>query len=496
MSYRDPQSGDLSPFPGAPGGRGRPGGDLSPFPADPRTHASTSGQGAPPRGHAAPSLDAPHSGKTAPYFDVRAHGAENPLSPFQLPPLLNLPLPDTFDKWREEGYLSPPSDQAKCGACYAFAAVGQLSDRISVATRRKQRHELSTQFVVSCLQSKYEYGCGGTLDVPPIYQALMPGGLLGGTYRHFLFPYSGQQWDPKPHKDSKSPCYYDPDAPECSTDDSQKTGALTLPAHCYPPPASAGMTCTGTVPCDIAYIRRWYPDEPKFSFAKVYHLSENTNATHLYPGQAAMEHYQLSIPVAMSPIQFKNNVQRIKEAIYLYGPVTAVIPVYKDFNSKFKPGTAHWSDANYVYEVDKESSNTITGLHHVLLVGWGRDRRGGFWVVKNSWGVWWNYDGYFNARMGDPLLLAESNCHSAIPHDPTTGEVMGAFDHSLGDDGKKDGGGDPPWVVPLIIFVIVLLLAAMILARGALAGADEASPGEAAGYPDRGWRNGELNGRG
>ena len=90
MSYRDPQSGDLSPFPGAPGGRGRPGGDLSPFPADPRTHASTSGQGAPPRGHAAPSLDAPHSGKTAPYFDVRAHGAENTLSPFQLPPLLNL----------------------------------------------------------------------------------------------------------------------------------------------------------------------------------------------------------------------------------------------------------------------------------------------------------------------------------------------------------------------------------------------------------------------
>jgi hypothetical protein len=394
-------------------------------------------------------------------------GAENTLSPFPLIPLLNITLPDTFDKWRQEGYLSPPADQARCGACYAFAAVGQLADRMSIATHRRARHSLSTQFVLSCLQSKYEYGCGGTLDVPPIYAALMPDGLLGGTYRHYLFPYSGQQWDPKPNKDPKSPCYYVPDAPECDTgDDTSGKRALQLPAHCYPPPSSAGMACTGTVPCDIAYIRRWYPDEPKFTFSKIFHLSENTNAEHLYPGQAEMEHYQLSIPVPMTPSQYKNNVRRIKEAIYLYGPVTAVIPIYSDFNKKFKPGTVHWSDPHYVYEVDKTSSNTITGLHHVLIVGWGRDRKGGYWVIKNSWGVWWNYDGYFNARMGDPLLLAESNCHSGIPHNPITGKTMAAFDHDA--DAKANGGAPPSraWVAPFIILVIVIILAALILVRG------------------------------
>lgn len=450
----------LSPFPPAPTWNQDPErGNLSPFP---RAPPQAPPQEPPP---ASPSAPPP----VAAFVDgsQKAMGAENTLSPFPLAPLLNIDLPDTFDKWRQEGWLSPPSDQARCGACYAFAATGQLADRIAIATHRRERHTLSTQFVLSCLQSEYQYGCGGTLDVPPIYQALMPGGLLGGTYRQYVFPYSGQQWDPKPNPDPKSPCYYTPGAPECQSDDGAESGALRLPTHCYPPRSSTGMSCTGTVPCNIAYIQQWYPHEPKFSFARVLHLSENTNAQHLYPGRASMEHYKLSIPVPMTPQQYRNNVRRIKEAIYLYGPVTAVIPIYKDFNEKFAPGALAWDDSEYVYEVDRRPDNTITGLHHVLLVGWGRDRVGEFWIVKNSWGVWWNYNGYFNARAGDPLLLAESNCHSAIPYNPETGKPMTAFDHGAGRRAPKGIAA-----IFVMIVVILLIVLGLVAAHNAQSRAD------------------------
>ncbi len=405
-------------------------GSVSPFPAGPA---------------------APAGAAAAAFADTsqKALGAANTLSPYPLAPILGVPLPPAFDEWRRGGYLSPPGDQAKCGACYVFAAVGQLGDRIAIATRKRVALALSTQFVLSCLQSEYEYGCGGTLDVPPIYHALMPRGHLGGTYRHYVFPYSGQQWDPAPVADPGSVCYYAPAAPDCSGEGP----SLDRPAHCYPPRPSTGMACSGTVPCDVSYIRRWYPHEPKYSYSKVLHLSENTNAGHLYPGLAAAEHYDLSVPVPMTPAQLANNTRRIKEAIYLYGPVTAVIPVYADLSAKLSPGSPHWNSPDYVYGVDPAPSNKVSGLHHILLVGWGRDAAGtDFWIVKNSWGVWWNFDGYFNARAGDPLLLVESNCHSAFPIDPETGRMVEPFDHP-GEDNAAFGAalarvGAPPQAAP------------------------------------------------
>ena len=425
--------GALSPFPREPTGATPDAGALSPFPREPAGAA-------PP-----PFADS----------SKKALGGANSLSPFPLTALLNIELPDAFDKWRAGGYLTPPADQARCGACYVFAAVGQLADRISIATRRRRRHMLSAQYVVSCLQSRFQYGCGGTLDVPPVYAALLPGGFLGGTYLDSIFPYSGQQWDPKPNDDPESPCYYTPGAKECRPrSPAQPGGQMELPPNCYPPLPRTGMACTGTVPCDIAYIQRWYPDEPKYSFAEVFHLSENTNAGRLFPGSAAMEHFRLSVPVPMTPLQLRTNTRRIKEAVYRYGPVTAVIPVYSDFNEKFKIGHPAWNDADYVYEVDRRPDNQITGLHHVLIVGWG----GGHWIIKNSWGVWWNADGYFNARMGDPLLLTESNCHSGLPFNPETGRAVEPFDHR---PPRRAGG---LLVVLLVVLVVLVVVGGLVLA--------------------------------
>lgn len=369
-------------------------GALSPFPLE--------------KHHLAPIPDIINSSK-------KGLGGASTLSPFPLSTILNVQLPVNFDKWRKEGFLSPPSDQARCGACYAFAAVGQLADRISIATQKRIRHSLSAQYIVSCLQTEAEYGCGGTFDVPLIYKALMPNGILRGVYRQYVFPFSGQQWDPKINTNSKDPCYYDPSSAECV-----KT---PKPSFCFPPRPSTGMSCTGTIPCDVGYIRRWYPNEIKYSYASVFHLSENTNAR-TASGKD-------SIPATMSKQQLNNNIVRIKESIYLYGPVTAVVPIYQDFLTKFSPSSPHWNDKSYIYTVNNDKENHLTGLHHVLIIGWGISSKNiPFWIIKNSWGVWWNYDGYFNTKIGDDLFLVESNCHSGIPLNPETQRPVQPFVHS------------------------------------------------------------------
>lgn len=405
----------------------------------------------------------------------KGKGAANTLSPYPLAQTRGLALPVRFDKWRQEGFLLPPTDQAKCGSCYAHAAVGQLADRLSIATNKRIQHALSVQYVLSCLQSEFEFGCGGTLDVPPIYAALMPGGMLGGTYRQHIFPYSGQQWDPAPDPDPKSPCHYTPDTKQCQADDvgsPSDRNELNLPEACYPPQAHRGMRCTGTVPCDVAYIRRWYPDAAKYSFARVEHLSENTNAGVLFPGRDDMAHYQLSVPVSMTPAQLERNIVRIKESIFLRGPVTAVLPIYDDFDATFRLRGAAWDDPDFVYEVSPAADNEATSLHHVLLVGWGSrpgpdGRPLEHWIVKNSWGVWWNYDGYFNARMRDPRLLIESNCHSAIPLNPETGRAAEPFDHS--GEGALPASHAAALLALALLFV-ALVFVALRLASGSASG--------------------------
>ena len=57
----------------------------------------------------------------------------------------------------------------------------------------------------------------------------------------------------------------------------------------------------------------------------------------------------------------------------------------------------HHSSDDYYPDTQEQWGNRLN--HIVVLVGWKDDAQienGGYWIVKNSWGTDWGYDGFFN----------------------------------------------------------------------------------------------------
>ncbi|MDD4735398.1 MAG: C1 family peptidase [Kiritimatiellae bacterium] len=83
--------------------------------------------------------------------------------------------------------------------------------------------------------------------------------------------------------------------------------------------------------------------------------------------------------------------EKIKEAIYKYGPVK--VSVYA--------GPAFQAYAGGVFNTD-ETSPTGSSNHAVTIVGWDDDN--GCWIIKNSWGSGWGENGYIRMTYGISLI--------------------------------------------------------------------------------------------
>lgn len=66
-------------------------------------------------------------------------------------------------------------------------------------------------------------------------------------------------------------------------------------------------------------------------------------------------------------------------------------------------------------QVYDEKKDYLALNHAVSLVGWGKSDDGEYWIVRNSWGRYWGYDGFFYIKMGENTLGFESDCIWAIP---------------------------------------------------------------------------------
>lgn len=90
----------------------------------------------------------------------------------------------------------------------------------------------------------------------------------------------------------------------------------------------------------------------------------------------------------------EENTNIIKSIIYEYGPIAVALNVTQNFINYWG---IHHSPNDYYPDTHEPWGNRLN--HIVVLVGWKDDPQidnGGYWIVKNSWGTDWGYDGFFN----------------------------------------------------------------------------------------------------
>lgn len=86
----------------------------------------------------------------------------------------------------------------------------------------------------------------------------------------------------------------------------------------------------------------------------------------------------------------------LKHIVAKYGPVAVAVDAHTSSFMFYRKGIFSSGSCR----------NDVSSLNHaVLLVGYGTDEHAGdYWIIKNSWGVWWGDAGYMKiARMRDNM---------------------------------------------------------------------------------------------
>jgi len=95
-------------------------------------------------------------------------------------------------------------------------------------------------------------------------------------------------------------------------------------------------------------------------------------------------------------------VTAIKKELYANGPTTTRMEVYESWN-KFTS-----KNPKGVFEPENlNPSDSSQGGHALVMVGWGSDSRGDYWIIQNSWGKSWGDKGFFYVRAGTNLMDVE-----------------------------------------------------------------------------------------
>jgi C1A family cysteine protease len=109
-----------------------------------------------------------------------------------------------------------------------------------------------------------------------------------------------------------------------------------------------------------------------------------------------------------------NDIKAIKTRIKENGPVAAHISATSLFSYW---GIRHNNPSDYFPYLGP--SGFIN--HLVCIVGWKDDpsiNHGGYWIVKNSWGSYWGYDGFFNIEYGS--LHIDDSTIVWVDYDPNS----------------------------------------------------------------------------
>jgi len=129
----------------------------------------------------------------------------------------------------------------------------------------------------------------------------------------------------------------------------------------------------------------------------------------------------------------------IKAQIMESGPIAVPMEVIPEFTQWLM--THHDPDDYFPYPGDVSYTN-----HEIMIVGWKDDPsigNGGYWICKNSWGIGFGYDGFFNIEYGS--LNVDDSKVVYVEYDPESynwppvANANGLYYGSVGEEITFDG---------------------------------------------------------
>ena len=259
--------------------------------------------------------------------------------------------------WNDTSYLSPVKNQGRCGSCWAFASTNALETYMRSLNYTIDR--LSEQELVDC--SKENYGCNG--------------GFMHKAY-DFIIRNKGLVSDKDyPYVARTNKCNV------CKCKDGKHIYDEKLYNEIY-----GKDTCCDEDSCCDKDSCNCDDKNSKLNFTEVLHLNK-VNGSQL-------KEYEFTIP--------KSILDRILSL--KISPITIAVDASSIYFRYYKNGV-----------IDIKTNSTQQLNHAVLLIGYGLDDKGLYWIIQNSWGSDWGDNGYCRIRVeeGEGILL--SNIYGVYP---------------------------------------------------------------------------------